>query len=176
MIKSKQKAVVFDFQSCIANDVFQLRCAAFERGNTAALRAVVRSFVAGVFAHVIKTCHEAFEAGEDLDDDMIRMMSHVFDARLGLIGSIPGCPDNDVFHLMIEDLRYADDNLREFTSAVLVIDENEYDDMLATFTSDNRIDFEWWDVVSQEWFMARHGLDQRVPRGWIEMLLRSDNQ
>ena len=67
-MNGENKAVVFGFESCVAQDVFQLRCLAFERGNTAALNTVVRSFVCGVFAHVIKSCHEAFESGRDLDE------------------------------------------------------------------------------------------------------------
>jgi hypothetical protein len=155
-------AIVFDLQSCMVRDVFQLRCLAFERGNTGALTAVVRSFVAGVFTHVIKTCHAAFEAGEDLDDGMLEMMRHVFEARLALMASMPSCPDDAAFRRMLDDLHYADENLREFTSAVLVIDDEAYDDA---------IDGEWWMVTGDEWFCSRHRIEQRVPRGLVDLLL-----
>jgi len=157
-------AIVFDLQGCMAQDVFQLRCLAFERGNTAALNMVVRSFVAGVFTHVIKTCHAAFESGADLDDEMIEMMGHVFEARLALMVSIPSCPEDMLFRRMLDDLHYADENLREFTSALLVIDDAAYD---------NAIDGAWWMVTGDEWFCARHHIEQRVPRGLITALLTS---
>ena len=155
--------VVFDFQDCVVQDVFQLRCLAFERGNTAALNAVVRSFVTGVFTHVIKTCHAAFESGEDLDDEIIEMMRHVFEARLALMTSIPLCPDDMSFRRMISDLHYADENLREFTSAVLVLDDAAYDDA---------IDGLWWMVTGDEWFCSRHRIEQHLPRGLLDALLR----
>jgi hypothetical protein len=156
-------AIVFDLPSCIARDVFQLRCLAFETGNTAALNAVVRSFVAGAFTHVIKTCHEAFEAGTDIDDEMVNMMRHVFEARLGLSLSLHACPDDDRLGRMLGDLHYADENLREFTSAVLIIDDESYDNAVE--------DSDWWPVEGEEWFCARHRLEQRVPRGLVEALL-----
>ena len=158
-------AIVFDLPSCILQDVFQIRCLAFERGNTAALNMVVRSFVAGVFSHVVKRCHEAFENGDDLTDEEIWSMRHVFEARLELYASIPSCADDMAFRRMIDDLHYADENLHEFTSAVLVIPDDSYDDA---------VDRKWWLVDGDEWFCSRHRLEQSVPRGLIESLLKRD--
>lgn len=155
-------AVIFDLPSCIAQDVFRLRCLAFETGNTAALEAVVRSFVAGVFTHVVKACHEAFETGADIDADTVNMMRHVLEARIGLVLSLHACPDDDRFRRMLGDLHYADENLAEFTSAVLIIDDEGYD---------NAVDRDWWLVEGEEWFCARHRLEQRVPHGLVEAVL-----
>jgi hypothetical protein len=169
-MNGKDKGVVFGFESCVAQDVFQLRCLAHERGNTAALNTVVRSFVGGVFAHVIKTCHDAFESGVDLDEETINMMRHVFEARLALMTSIPYCPDDTAdmatngskFLCMVNDLHYADENLSEFSSAVLMLSDDEHDDA---------VDGEWWKVDGNEWFCTRRRLDETIPRGLVEFLL-----
>jgi hypothetical protein len=95
---------------------------------------------------------------------MIEMMGHVFEARLALMVSIPSCPEDMLFRRMLDDLHYADENLREFTSALLVIDDAAYD---------NAIDGAWWMVTGDEWFCARHRIEQRVPRGLIAALLTS---
>ncbi len=158
--------IVFPLQSCLARDIFQLRCIAFDAGNTSALNAVVRSFVAGTFSYVIKACHDAFETGSDIDDEIVEMMQHVFEARLALMCSIPSCPDSADFRRMVDDLHYADENLRELTSAVLMLDDDGYD---------NAIDGAWWMVEGDEWFCARHRIEQRVPRGLVAALLMRED-
>jgi hypothetical protein len=153
---------VFALPTCIANDVFRLSCLAHAKGNTAALEMVVRSFVAGLFSHVIKTCHEAFETGEDLDDDMIHMMRNVFEARLALYESLPACPDDGRFRLMIDDLRYADENLHDLGSAVFVINDEDYM---------NAIDGAWWLVDGDTWFCYRDRVERAVPANVVNLAL-----
>jgi hypothetical protein len=117
--------------------------------------AVARSLASGVMSWVVKTAHEAFEAGTALDDLVLNMLRHTFEARLAFIEGLAVLAEANAREIR-DTLEFVDANLRAFSSAILVLDQESYDNATYYYDSwERKVAYDYTEsLTGPEWWQT----------------------
>jgi hypothetical protein len=136
----------------------------------AVAEALARDLESGALAEALGKATEAFDSGMDVTSDVERLIAHALSLRLLLSDAAlalsqaasPQESDARVSRLA-KIMKRADSSHSKHGTALHLLDDSTYERIVDDFELD---DHEWWG--------ARARLDQRVPPGIVESLLREE--